>query len=154
MSAKLGILLVVPLLSMLSISYAYGRVLNLQKEFGLNAEFNMAYDIVSHPRLREAKRIYMAINYSNSWLLSARGSFEQMPVLKYILNIDFYMLPENLLRAGITNVVPEKERKNATLVGYRKYTPLVDSKFYSMYRVGDYGFIVMKEVPSSGEDKW
>jgi len=153
-NARLGVLLVVPLLSMLSISYAYGRVLNLQKEFGLNAEFNMAYDIASHQRLREAKRIYMAINYSNSWLLSARGSFERIPVLKYILNIDFYMLSESFLRAGITNVAPEKERRNATLVGYRKYTPLVDSKFYSMYLIGDYGFIVMKEVPSFGEDKW
>jgi hypothetical protein len=30
----------------------------------------------------------------------------------------------------------------------------VDSKFYSMYVIGDYGFIVLKEVPSSGEDKW
>ncbi|MGE8098784.1 glucosyltransferase domain-containing protein [Pseudomonas fluorescens] len=152
--ARLGVVLLVPLLSMLSMSYAYGRVLNLQKEFGLNAEFNMAYDIASHQGLREAKRIYMSISYSNSWLLSAKGSFERIPVLKYILNIDFYMLSENLLREGITNVVIENERKNATLVGYQRYTPVVDSKFYSMYVIGDYGFIVMKEVPSSGEDKW
>lgn len=153
-NTRLGVVLLVPLLSMLSMSYAYGRVLNLQKEFGLNAEFNMAYDIASHRGLREAKRIYMSISYSNSWLLSAKGSFERIPVLKYILNIDFYMLSENLLRAGITNVVIEDERRNATRVGYQGYAPVVDSKFYSMYLIGDYGFIVMKEVPSSGEDKW
>ncbi|MGF6152138.1 glucosyltransferase domain-containing protein [Pseudomonas fluorescens] len=153
-NTRLGVVLLVPLLSMLSMSYAYGRVLNLQKEFGLTAEFNMAYDIASHPGLREAKRIYMSISYSNSWLLSAKGSFERIPVLKYILNIDFYMLSENLLRAGITNVVIEDERRNATLVRYQGYAPVVDSKFYSMYLIGDYGFIVMKEVPSSGEDKW
>jgi len=154
MHPRLGLLLAIPLLSLLALSYAYGRVLNVQKEFGLNAEFNLAYDIVSNPRLREAKRIYMAINYSNSWLLGARGTLERLPVLNYILNINFYMLSENLRRVGITNVVTERERRNATLVGYRGYTPVVDSKFYNIYLVGDYGFIVMKEVPSATSDKW
>lgn len=151
---RAGLLLAIPLLSMLSLSYAYGRVLNVQKEFATSALFSLGHDIASHPQLREAKRIYLSISYSNHWLSGATGSFELMPVLAYILNVDFFVLAENLPRVGITNVVPEKERRNATLAGYLRYTPVVDSKFYSIYLIGDYGFIVMKEVPSSGEDKW
>ena len=46
---------------------------------------------------------------------------------------------------GITNVVAEKERRNATRVGYQGYPPVVESQYYRIYLLGDYGFIVMKE---------
>jgi hypothetical protein len=144
---RLGILLAVPLLSMLSLSYAYGRVLTVQKEFATSALFSLGHDIASNRQLREAKRIFMSVSYSDHWLADATGSFRLMPVLGYILNVDFYMLSENLPRVGITNVVTETERRNATRVGYRGYPPVVDSKFYNIYLVGDYGFIVMKEPP-------
>jgi hypothetical protein len=144
---RLSVLLAVPLLSMLSLSYAYGRVLNVQKEFAASALFSLEHDIASNRHLREAKRIYMSVTYSDHWLSGATGSFELMPVLAYILNVDFFMLSENLPRVGITNVVTERERRNATRVGYRGYPPVVDSKFYNIYLVGDYGFIVMKEPP-------
>ena len=144
---RLSVLLAVPLLSMLSLSYAYGRVLNVQKEFATSALFSLEHDIASNQRLREAKRIYMSVTYSYHWLSGATGSFELMPVLAYVLNVDFFMLSENLPRVGITNVVTEGERRNATRVGYRGYPAVVDSKFYNIYLVGDYGFIVMKEPP-------
>ncbi|MNF57979.1 hypothetical protein D3C84_395210 [compost metagenome] len=145
--ARLGLLLAIPLLSLLVLSFAYGRVLTVQKEFATSALFSLGHDIASNRPLREAKRIYMAINYSDRWLAKASGSFKVMPVLAYILNVDFYMLAENLPRVGINNVFPEKERRNATLVGYQGFAPLVDSQFYNLYLVGDYGFIVMKEPP-------
>jgi hypothetical protein len=148
---KLPLLLLVPLIAMLSLAFAYGRVLTLQKTFANQALYTLSADIASLPGLREAKRIYMSVTYSDHWLTSAAGSFKQMPVLHYLLNIDFYMLAENLPKAGITNVVREKERRNATLVGYQGYAPLVDSLFYRIYLLGDYGFIVMKEparIPS------
>ncbi|MFJ7282836.1 glucosyltransferase domain-containing protein [Pseudomonas sp. NPDC099000] len=148
---KLPLLLLVPLLAMLSLSFAYGRVLTLQKTFATNALSALSADIASRPALREAKRIYMSVTYSDHWLVGAVGSFKQIPVLHYLLNIDFYMLAENLPKAGITNVVREKERRNATMVGYQGYAPLVDSLFYRIYLLGDYGFIVMKEpvrIPS------
>ncbi|VVO37414.1 glucosyltransferase domain-containing protein [Pseudomonas fluorescens] len=144
---RLTVLLAIPLLSMLSLSYAYGRVLNVQKEFANSVLLSLGHDIASHRHLREARRIYMSITYSDHWLPGATGSFELMPVLVYILNVDFFMLSETLPRVGITNVVTEKERRNATRVGYRGYPPLVDNKFYNIYLVGDYGFIVMKEPP-------
>ena len=85
------------------------------------------------------------MTYSDHWLVSAAGAFKQIPVLHYLLNNDFYMLAENLPKTGITNVVRENERRNATRVGYLGYPPLVDTLFYRIYLLGDYGFIVMKE---------
>nr|WP_314642204.1 glucosyltransferase domain-containing protein [uncultured Pseudomonas sp.] len=151
---KLPLLLLVPLLAMLSLSFAYGRVLTLQKTFATNALYALSADIASRPALREAKRIYMSVTYSDHWLVGAAGSFKQMPVLHYLLNIDFYMLAENLPKTGITNVVREKERRNATLVGYQGYPPLVDSLFYRIYLLGDYGFIVMKEPARVRSLQW
>ncbi len=142
---RLPLLLVVPLLAMLSLSFAYGRVLTMQKTLVASALSSLERDITSHQQLREAKRIYMSVTYSDHWLLAAAGSFKQMPVLHYLLNIDFFMLAENLPKVGITNVVAERGRRNATLVGYQGYPPLVDSRYYRIYLLGDYGFIVMKE---------
>ncbi|WP_415773422.1 glucosyltransferase domain-containing protein [Pseudomonas sp. LB3P38] len=142
---RLPLLLVVPLLAMLSISYAYGRVLTVQKAFASSALLSLEHDIASNRQLLEAKRIYMSVTYSDHWLLGAAGSFKQMPVLHYLLNIDFFMLAENLPKVGITNVVAERERRNATRVGYQGYPPVLESQYYRIYLLGDYGFIVMKE---------
>ncbi|MBN3863342.1 hypothetical protein HCU66_13980 [Pseudomonas frederiksbergensis] len=151
---RLTLLLLVPLLTMLSLSYAYGRVLTIQNTFASSALFSLGHDIASHRQLREARRIYMSVSYSDHWLVGAAGSFKQMPVLHYLLNINFYMLAENLPKAGITNVVAERERRNATLVGYQGYPPLVDNRFYRLYLLGDYGFIVMKEPVPITTLKW
>jgi hypothetical protein len=142
---RLPLLLVIPLLAMLSLSYAYGRVLAVQKVFASSAVSSMAYDIASRRELREAKRIYLSVTYSDYWLVGAAGSFKQMPVLHYLLNIDFLVMAENLPKLGITNVVAERERRNATRVGYQGYPPLLENQYYRIYLLGDYGFIVMKE---------
>jgi hypothetical protein len=142
---RLPLLLVIPLAAMLSLAYAYGRVLTVQKVFAANAVSSMAYDITSRRELREAKRIYLSVTYSDHWLVGAAGSFKQMPVLHYLLNIDFLVMAENLPKLGITNVVAERERRNATRVGYRGYPPLLENQYYRIYLLGDYGFIVMKE---------
>lgn len=151
---RLPLLLLVPLLAMLSLSFAYGRVLTVQKTFATSALFSLERDISSHQALREAKRIYMSVTYSDYWLLGAAGSFKQMPVLHYLLNIDFYMLAENLPKVGITNVVAERERRNATRVGYQHFTPLVESPYYRIFLLGDYGFIVMKEPAPIKTLRW
>ncbi|WP_256735500.1 glucosyltransferase domain-containing protein [Pseudomonas sp. dw_612] len=151
---RLPFLLVIPLLAMLSLSFAYGRVLTLQKTFVTTALNALSYDIASRPALRDAKRIYMSVSYSDHWLVGAAGSFKHLPVLRYLLNTDYYMLAENLPKAGITNVVAERERRNATRVGYQGFVPLVDSQYYRIYLLGDYGFIVMKEPRPITELQW
>ena len=125
-----------------------------QKSFATSALNSLERDIASQHGGRGAKRIYMSVTYSDHWLLGAAGSFKQMPVLHYLLNIDFYMLAENLPKVGITNVVAEKERRNATRVGYQGYPPLVESQFYRIYLIGDYGFIVMKEPAPIKSLRW
>lgn len=152
--ARLPLLLAVPLLAMLSLSYAYGRVLTVQKAFAASALMGLEHDISAHQSLREAKRIYLSVTYSDHWLQGAAGSFKQMPVLHYLLNIDFFMLAENLPKVGITNVVAEKERRNATLVGYLGYPALVDRPYYRIYQMGDYAFIVIKEPPPTKALRW
>ncbi|MGE7957415.1 glucosyltransferase domain-containing protein [Pseudomonas sp. NPDC089530] len=151
---RLPLLLAIPLLAMLSLSYAYGRVLTVQKTFAASMLSSLERDITHQRSLREAKRIYMSVTYSDHWLLAAAGSFKQMPVLHYLLNIDFLMLAENLPKVGIANVVAERGRRNATLVGYQGYPPLVDSRYYRIYLLGDYGFIVMKEPAPIKSLQW
>ncbi|WP_419711838.1 glucosyltransferase domain-containing protein [Pseudomonas sp. NFX224] len=151
---RLPLLLLVPLLAMLSLSFAYGRVLTVQKTFATSALNSLDRDISSHQGLREAKRIYMSVTYSDHWLRGAAGSFKQMPVLHYLLNIDFYMLAENLPKVGITNVVSEKERRNATRVGYQHFLPLLETRYYRIYLIGDYGFIVFKEPAPIKSLRW
>ncbi|WP_322615990.1 glucosyltransferase domain-containing protein [Pseudomonas sp. BIC9C] len=151
---RLPLLLIIPLLAMLSLSFAYGRVLTMQKTFASMALTSLEYDIASRQALREAKRIYLSVTYSDYWLTAAAGSFKQMPVLHYLLNTDFYMLAENLPKAGITNVVAEQERRNATRVGYQGYPALAESQFYRIYLIGDYGFIVMKEPAPTKTLRW
>ncbi|QJI45653.1 hypothetical protein HKK52_26995 [Pseudomonas sp. ADAK2] len=151
---RLPLLLLIPLLAMLSLSFAYGRVFVLQKTFANTALNALSYDIASRPALRDAKRIYLSVTYSDHWLIGAAGSFKQLPVLHYLLNTDYYMLAENLPKAGITNVVAERERRNATRVGYQGFVPLVDSQYYRIYLLGDYGFIVMKEPKPITELHW
>lgn len=151
---RLPLLLLIPLLAMLSLSFAYGRVLVLQKTFANTALNALSYDIASRPALRDAKRIYLSVTYSDHWLIGAAGSFKHLPVLRYLLNTDYYMLAENLPKAGITNVVAERERRNATRVGYQGFVPLVDSQYYRIYLLGDYGFIVMKEPAPITEIQW
>jgi hypothetical protein len=150
----LPLLLMIPLLATLSLSFAYGRVLNMQKTFATAALYSLGHDIAAHRELREAKRIYLSINYSERWLASAEGSFRQLPVLRYLLNIDYYVLAENLPSVGITNVVAERERRNATHVGYLGYPALVESLYYRIYLLGDYGFIVMREPPHGRLLQW
>ncbi|MVV52146.1 hypothetical protein EJA72_28495 [Pseudomonas sp. PB120] len=151
---RLPLLLAIPLLAMLSLSYAYGRVLTVQKAFSTTALSSLERDFATHRELREAKRIYMSVTYSDHWLTGAAGSFKQLPVLHYLLNIDFYMLAENLPKVGITNVVAEKERRNATRVGYRGYPALLERQYYRIYLVGDYGFIVMNEPAPIKALRW
>ena len=78
---RLPLLLALPLLAMLSLSYAYGRVLTVQKAFATQALGSLAQDISAHRELREAKRIYLSVTYCDHWLTGAAGAVGQMPGL-------------------------------------------------------------------------
>jgi len=150
----LPLTLAIPLLATLSLSFAYGRVLTMEKTFASSALYSLSHDISSHRELREAKRIYLSGSDSDRWLVSATGTFKQLPVLRYLLSIGYFMLPENLPSAGITNVVAEPEQGSPDRVDYQGFPVLVDSLYYRIYLSGDTGYIVVKEPPRGRVLQW
>lgn len=145
-NARLGVLLIIPLLGMLSLSYAYGRVLSLQKGLENSIAYSIAYDISSHKNLREMSDIYMIVNAGDGWLPGGDGTLRSMPVLKYILNVGFFVESNVMPRFGIANVVNEDAKHNEKVINSGNYKPLVDGRFYNIYVVGGDGYIVMKQI--------
>lgn len=144
---RLGGLLIIPVIAMLSFSYAYGRVMSLQKELSTSVAQSVAYDVISNKSLRGIEKYYMFNNSTKGWLVGADGAFKLMPALKYVLNVDFLLLAEMLPRsAGITNVSSFNDEKTGNVLKdiYARVAPLVDNKFYSIYVDGTDAYILMK----------
>ncbi|HKS13194.1 MAG TPA: glucosyltransferase domain-containing protein [Pseudomonas sp.] len=149
-SPRLPGLLVVPLLFMLSFSFAYGRILLVQKELQQSLAFSLAHDISSRPALASAPRLYLLeIGSSGQWLPAAAGSFKVMPALRYVLNINFLLLPEMLPRVGLSNFASHAPLDRQQ-VEARSPTPVIDSKFYAIHLVDGIGYVLMK-VPRDPE---
>ncbi|MNO49686.1 hypothetical protein D3C76_400420 [compost metagenome] len=141
---RLAWLLAIPLMFMLSFSFAYGRVLVAQQELQRLVTFSLAQEIASRPQLYEAKRFYVhGIGSSGRWLPAASGSYEVMPALRYVLNIDFLLLVEMMPRVGMVNFGARPPLDRPTVLA-RSPTPVVDAKFFSIHRVEDNGYVLMK----------
>lgn len=147
LDARLGRLLIVPIIALLSFSFAYGRVLNLHKDYSNSVLQHVAYDVASHTGLRGVERYYAVQADTRGWLPGAEGTFSLMPVMKYVVNIDFIWLPETFPRAaGITNV-SAASAEQAEAVRHKVQTgipPTVDSLFYSIYVDGTQAYIRLK----------
>jgi hypothetical protein len=74
-----------------------------------------------------------------------------MPALRYILsNANVLLHPHFFPRLGINNVVGGKRDVFNKLVALNGVgSPVVDSKFYSIYVTSEGGYIVMKEIRDS-----
>ncbi len=130
-------------------------MLTLQKTFASSALFSLSHDIAAHRELRGRPSGFTCRSTIPTAGWSARPDrSRQLPVLHYLLNVDYFMLRKTCRQAGITNVVAERERRNATRVGYQGFPALVDSLYYRVYLIGDYGFIVMKEPPHGRLLQW
>ncbi|MDF0732839.1 glucosyltransferase domain-containing protein [Pseudomonas entomophila] len=141
---RLGWLLVVPLLCMLSFAYAYGRVLVVQKELHQAVTFTLAHDIAADPRLAAARRYYVLdIGSSGQWLPAAQGSYTAMPALRYVLNINYLLLPEMMPRVGLSNFGshPPLDRQQVLA---RSPQPLARGKFYAIHLVDDVAYVLMR----------
>ncbi|WP_166365451.1 glucosyltransferase domain-containing protein [Pseudomonas akapageensis] len=149
------LLLLVPVLSMLSFSYAYGRVMSVQKELTNSVMQQLSYDIASRQELREAQKLYMvSIGVSGNWLPAASGSTRLMPALKYVLNINYFVLAEMLPRVGLVNVSGDKPPLTARSFAEGSFVPLVENKFYRLYALDGNGYIVMKHVDDAEVLRW
>ncbi|WP_390482763.1 glucosyltransferase domain-containing protein [Pseudomonas guariconensis] len=71
---RLGWLLVIPLLCMLSFAFAYGRVLIVQKTLHQAVTFALAHDISAQPSLASARRYYvLGIDSGGQWLVQGHA---------------------------------------------------------------------------------
>lgn len=154
MHQRLCWVLLIPLLSMLSFAFAYGRVLVMQKELQQAVTFSLAHDINARSALASAPRLYVLdIGSSEQWLPAASGSMQAMPALRYVLNIDFLLLPEMMPRVGVSNFGSRVPLDRQAVLA-RSPTPLVDSKFYSIHMVDGSGYVMMKTPLDPENFRW
>ena len=145
--SRLGGVLIIPLIAMLSFSYAYGRVMLLQKQLSTSIAQSIAYDVMSDNALRGVEHYHMVIESTHGWLVGADGMFKLMPALKYVLGSDFLVLPEMFPRStGLTNVTSFKSKNPHAFLQdlYAKTHPVVNNKFYSIYVDGADAYILTK----------
>lgn len=149
------LLLLVPVFCMLSFSYAYGRVMSVQKELTQSVLQQLSYDIASRQELRDVQKFYMvSVGVTGNWLPAASGSTMLMPALKYVLNINYFVLAEMLPRNGLINVVRDNPPLTARNFADGNFVPLVVNKFYRLYTVDGNGYIVMQHVADSEVYRW
>ncbi|HDS1756583.1 glucosyltransferase domain-containing protein [Pseudomonas sp. M5] len=154
LGGRLRWLLAIPVLFMLSFSFAYGRTLIVQKELQRMVTSSLANAIQSRPQLYETKRFYVLdIGSSARWLPAASASYEQMPALRYVLNIDFLMLPEMMPRLGLVNFTtnPPLDREQVLA---RSHAAVVKSTFFDIHLVDGNGYVLMKAPAQSEAYRW
>lgn len=142
--ARLGWVLLIPLLAMLSFSFGHGRVLSLQKQQEAVVLASLAYDINYSP-LRDKDRIYMIPELKANWLPAASGLFAAMPAQQYVLGVGYVLLPESLPRAGVTNVYLAKDPTVIASIRRGDFSPIVSTRFYDLFVIHDSGYISMKK---------
>ncbi len=149
----LGWLLALPLLAMLAFAFAYGRVMVMQKELQQAVAFGLAKDMTSQPSLAGLSCYRMMNGSSHQWLPAAKGSYAAMPALRYVLNIDFLLLPEMLPRLGV-NTFNCSQGLDRVQVLLRSPEPQVDTVFYAIHRVDDVGYVLMKSPRDPEGLRW
>lgn len=141
-------LLAFPLLFMVSFSFAYGRVLILQKQLEQQVSSELAFAIQLHPQAQAAKQfIISGIDKNEGWIPAAvSGSYAVMPALRYVLNIRWMILSESMKRFGVGHFVLD-ERMDAEAIKLLNLEPVIDAKLFSIYLAGEVGYVLMKPMP-------
>ncbi|MBJ9975814.1 glucosyltransferase domain-containing protein [Pseudomonas sp. S75] len=141
--SRLSWVIALPVLFMLSFSFAYGRVLVQQKELQRVVSFSLAHELQVQPTLRDADHYYLlGYDADHSWVPAASGSFKAMPALEYVLNIHFMILPEMMPRVGIKPFQgePPLDRQQLQALAPRA---VVNSEFFTIYRIEQSVYVVM-----------
>ncbi|RMP04439.1 putative Membrane protein [Pseudomonas viridiflava] len=146
------LVLILPVVCMLSFSYAYARVLILQKELGTYVLFSLAYDIDTLPDLQNIDTFHFDSQPLQNWLPAASGTFEKLPAIKYIMNVDERATPARLQRVGITR--GEWLTSPCTAQDLTSSAPIVDRTFYSIKVHQQTGCIVMKKITTPDTYIW
>ncbi|MDH0303028.1 MULTISPECIES: glucosyltransferase domain-containing protein [unclassified Pseudomonas] len=148
------LLLTIPLLFMLSYSYAYGRVLVLQKTLHQSIAQALAHDLSSSPSLVAAKHCYvLGFWLRQPWIPAAEGTLQAMPAIARIHAYNYLVLPEMLPRVGIDDLhtfyggAPLDRQQ----VLASSPTPQVSSRFYDIHLLGDTAYVLVRPPPGSGQ---
>ncbi|MDV9032970.1 glucosyltransferase domain-containing protein [Pseudomonas sp. RAC1] len=147
-----ALILGLPLLSMLSLAYAYGRVLEAQKAQTAAIAQYIGQDILSHPELDKARAFYLLeSNQSDGWLPAASGALARAPLLAFIRSSDFVLLPEMMTQVGMGQFYLNSSANQspppawqADALAARGGTPVVDNRFYRIYLIDQQGYVVTK----------
>ena len=139
----LTFILVIPIAFMLSFSFSYGRVMVAKKQFEQIVVQSLNYDVVSHENLRALERIHLIADTSYLWIPGAQRTIDASPALAYILGLDFLLLPENMRRAGLTNVLGGVKGER-DMVGCEKCQKVLSNRYYDIYTSDKTGYVFMK----------
>lgn len=149
--AKAGLLLIIPCLYMLSVSYMYGQVLNAKKEFVTNLSSNIAYDLTTRAELKAISRFNLALagDKENAyWVPGSEATLALTPVLRYILSSDNAILfPVRFARLGISNVFWDEYGLDR-LIGSNSAKRVVDNVQYQIYLIDHQGLIQVNDYKS------
>ncbi|MDF9616795.1 glucosyltransferase domain-containing protein [Pseudomonas entomophila] len=141
------VILTIPLLFMLSFSFAYGRILVLQKTLQQAITQSLAHDLSTGPELATAKHYYLlGFWLERLWIPAARETIRLMPALEKVDPYKFLLLPEMLPRMGVDDFhafheSPPLGRRQVLMLSP---TPLVVGRFYDIHLVGDAAYVLFK----------
>jgi hypothetical protein len=127
---------------------------DVQKALQASVGTALMQRIQSQPELYNARRLYMLnIDSSGRWLPAASGAFEAMPALRYVLNINYLLLPEMMPRFGLSNFGshPPLEREQVLA---RSPVPRVDDLFFAIHVVDGVVFVLMKTPDGEEAYRW
>ncbi|MNI89052.1 hypothetical protein D3C73_1464050 [compost metagenome] len=115
---------------------------------------SLANAIETRPQLYETKRFYVFdIDSSRSWLPAASASYEQMPALRYVMNIDFLLLPEMMPRLGLNNFTANPPLNREQVLAHSP-AAVVATKFFTIHHVDGDGYVLMKTPAESEAYRW
>lgn len=134
--------IILPLASMLSLSFVYGNALSAHKELGQHVARSIAYDIDALSRARTLERIHFRGFYLQNWLPAMQSTSNALPVLGYLLNIHYLTLPEALPRTGITSIHKFTEPP----VGEHLPPPALIRQLYRFHLSENVGYLVLKKI--------
>lgn len=148
------VVLCVALLPMLSLSFAYGRVLVAQKALHQSIATSLAYDLSSRPALAAAEHYYISGFWqSGLWVPAAAGTLQHMPVIERFDPSWYVVLPEMLPQVGVDyfGVFYQAPPLNREQVHERSPVPLVTHRLYDIHLVGDDAYVLIKLPSGTGD---
>lgn len=147
------LILTIPLLFMLSFSYAYGRVMVLQKELNLANAQALAQDL-SKPPFKGARHYYVLDFWlERPWIPAAAGTLKRMPAMAWIFINHYVVLPEMLPLVGVDDLHTfySSPPLNRQQVLAQSPTPLLCSRLYDLHRLNDDVYVLIKHPEGYGQ---